>query len=45
LAEATKIEYHRDLGDTAEVKLSVWRRRDWRERGREALGWAARRIL
>jgi cardiolipin synthase len=45
LAEALHVQYQRDLGDAAEVTLPVWRRRGWRERRLEALGWTARRLL
>lgn len=45
LAETLHVQYQRDLGDAAELTLSVWRRRGWRERGLEALGRAARRLL
>ena len=45
LADALHAQYRRDLGDAAEVAPSAWARRSWCERGLEALGRAARRLL
>ncbi len=45
LAGALRDQYLRDLDDAAEVTLPAWRRRGGWERGLEAVGWAARRLL
>lgn len=45
LAEALHFQYRLDVGDAAEVMLSVWRGRRWHEHGLEALGRAGRRFL
>jgi hypothetical protein len=35
----------RDLADASEVEPSEWAKRGWAERGVEAIGWAARKVL
>ena len=45
MGEALREQYFRDLADAAEVQPSVWATRGWAERGLEAIGWTARRLL
>ncbi|WP_299364948.1 phosphatidylserine/phosphatidylglycerophosphate/cardiolipin synthase family protein [uncultured Paracoccus sp.] len=45
LAEQLRDQYRVDLADAAEVTLAAWRRRGWRDRSLETIGWAARRLL
>ncbi|PVA08877.1 cardiolipin synthase B [Pelagivirga sediminicola] len=45
LTEQLQAQYMDDLADAEEVTLSVWRRRGWRARGLEAIGWTARQLL
>ena len=45
LGRALTEEFYRDLADASEVRPSAWAKRSWAERGLEALGWTARKIL
>ncbi len=45
LNEQLRAQYLRDLAEAAEVTLAAWRRRGWRARLFEAIGWMARRLL
>ena len=45
LAETLHFQYHRDVGEAAEVILSEWQGRGWREHGLELVGWAGRRLF
>ena len=45
LGAALRDQHLRDLDDASEVQPSVWANRGWAERGVEAIGWAARRLL
>jgi cardiolipin synthase len=45
LAESLRDQYLTDLADASEVQQSQWAHRGWAERGLEALGWTARKML
>jgi cardiolipin synthase len=45
LGSALKEQFYRDLTDASEVDASAWTKRGGSERGLEALGWTARKIL
>ncbi len=45
LGEALRDQYFSDLSDAAEVQATEWAQRGWGERGLEALGWTARKLL
>jgi cardiolipin synthase A/B len=45
LGSALTEQFYRDLTDASEVNANTWAKRDWAERGLEALGWTARKIL
>jgi hypothetical protein len=45
LADALREQSLRDLADASEVEPSEWAKRGWAERGVEAIGWAARKVL
>jgi cardiolipin synthase len=45
LGSALTEQFYRDLTDASEVRASTWAKRGWAERGLEALGWTARKIL
>ena len=45
LGSALTEQFYRDLTDASEVNANTWAHRGWAERGLEALGWTARKIL
>lgn len=45
LTEQLQAQYMDDLAEAEEITFSIWRRRGWRARGLEAIGWAARQLL
>ncbi len=45
LTEQLQAQYMDDLAEAEEVTLSKWRRRGWRARGLEAIGWTAPQLL
>ena len=45
LGSALTEQFYRDLADASEVKPNAWAKRGWTERGLEAVGWTARKIL
>jgi cardiolipin synthase len=45
LGSALREQFERDLTDAAEIQPSVWAQRGWAERGLEAIGWTARKLL
>lgn len=45
LARRMDLQYERDLADAEEVAPEIWRRRGWRARASEAIGYAVRRLV
>jgi len=45
LGEALRAQYFKDLADSSEVQPVAWVKRGWAERGLEAIGWTARKLL
>ena len=45
LGEELRAQYFKDLAESSEVQASMWTHRGWAERGLEAIGWTARKIL
>lgn len=45
LGSALTEQFYRDLTYASEVNANTWAKRGWAERGLEALGWTARKIL
>ncbi len=45
LSEQLQAQYMDDLVEAEEITLSIWRRRGWRARSLEAIGWTARQLL
>lgn len=45
LAKQLQAQYMDDLAEAEEMTLSKWRRRGWRARALEAIGWTVRQLL
>ena len=45
IGAALRAQYFKDLADSSEVQPVAWVKRGWAERGLEAIGWTARKLL